>query len=122
MKHTYLVAAIVVVLASSANAADFEYQHLWTFSHTEANGSKSMGSEIVAYDATNYHLWVIGTDANEANAGKGGIDILDLSGQLVHSIDTQSLGGINSVAVKNNQAAVADHCTREDRPGFSAIL
>lgn len=118
MKHTYLAATIAVVLASSANAADFEYQHQWTFKHTEANSSKAMGSEIVAYDATNKRLWVIGSDANEANVGKGGIDILDLSGQLVHSIDTQILGGINSVAVKNNQAAVAITAPVKTNPGL----
>ncbi|NOT10491.1 MAG: PEP-CTERM sorting domain-containing protein [Methylococcaceae bacterium] len=118
MKHTHIAAAIAIVLASPSNAADFESQHLWTFSHTEANGSKAMGSEIVAYDATNKRLWVIGTDANEANVGKGGIDILDLSGQLVHSIDTQILGGINSVAVKNNQAAVAITAPMKTNPGL----
>ena len=122
MKRTYLSAVIAAVLATTASAADFEYQHQWTFRHTEANGSKAMGSEIVAYDATNERLWVVGTDANEANVGKGGIDILDLSGQLIHSIDTQNQGGINSVAVKNNQAAIAITAPVKTNPGLVRIL
>jgi 3-phytase len=105
--NTPIAAAIAVALTSTANAAGLTSQLLWTFNHTAANGSTSMGSEIVAYDANNERLWVIGTDANEANLGLGGIDILDLSGQLIHGIDTHALGGINSVAVKNNQAAAA---------------
>ncbi len=118
MKHTRIAAAIVIALASPANAADFEYQHEWTFHHSASNNSHAMGSEIVAYDVTNKHLWVVGTDANEANVGLGGIDILDLSGHLVHSIDTQHLGGINSVAVKNNQAAVAITAPSKTDPGL----
>lgn len=118
MRHTQIVTAIAIALTSSANAADFEYQHKWTFHHSASNNSHAMGSEIVAYDMTNNHLWVIGTDANEANVGLGGIDILDLSGHLVHSIDTHNLGGINSVAVNNNQAAVAITAPNKTDPGL----
>jgi len=66
-----------------------------------------MGSEIVSYDTVNNRLWVAGTDANQANVGQGGIDILNLDGTLAQSFSTQALGGINSVAVKNGQAAIA---------------
>ncbi|MFI3199671.1 MAG: choice-of-anchor I family protein [Methylococcaceae bacterium] len=65
-----------------------------------------MGSEIVSYDSVNNRLWVAGTDANQANIGQGGIDILNLNGTLAQSFSTQALGGINSVAVKNGQAAI----------------
>ncbi len=66
-----------------------------------------MGSEIVSYDSVNDRLWVAGTDANQANIGLGGIDILNFNGTLANSFSTQALGGINSVAVKNGQAAIA---------------
>ncbi len=111
MKHTRITVALAVAAALASTAANatggFSYSHEWTFSHTAANGSNSMGSEILSYDAINNRLWVAGTDANQLNIGKGGIDILDLSGNLVNSFSTSSLGGINSVAVKNGQAAIA---------------
>jgi hypothetical protein len=44
MNFTHIAAAIAIVLASPGNAAEFEYQPQWTFKHTEANGSKAMGS------------------------------------------------------------------------------
>jgi DNA-binding beta-propeller fold protein YncE len=118
MKHTHIAAAFAFALASSAHATDFEYNHEWTFHHTASNNSHAMGSEIVSYDETNDRLWVIGTDANAANQGLGGIDILDISGQLIHSIDTKNLGGINSVAVKDNQAAVAISAPDKTAPGL----
>ncbi len=116
MKLTRLAMAISAVLASTtANAAvEFDWTHLWTFNHTAASGSSSMGSEIVSYDATNNRLWVIGTDANQANIGQGGIDVLDFNGNLVY--DT-SLSNVNSVAVKNGQAAVAYTATSKINPG-----
>ncbi|QPK64731.1 choice-of-anchor I family protein [Methylomonas sp. LL1] len=106
MKRRRIVVAIAAALASTTAgaASNFDWNLEWTFDHSVTNAK---GSEIVAYDADNLHLWVIGTDANQANLGFGGIDVLDLSGNLLQSIDTRSLGGINSVAVKNGQAAVA---------------
>lgn len=109
MQPRHFAFATVVALASqhAADAASLVFTHEWTFNHTAAQGSKSLGSEIVAFDSQNQRLWVVGTDANQANRGFGGIDVLDLNGNLVHSIDTTAIGGINSVAVKNGQAAVA---------------
>ncbi len=109
MKHTSIAAAIAALLASAnaSAAADFQWSHQWTFNHSAANGSSAMGSEIVSYDAVNNRLWVAGTDANQANIGQGGIDVLDMNGNLLQSISTSALGGINSVAVKNGQAAIA---------------
>lgn len=120
MTRTHLALAIATALASgSANAAGgFSWNLEWTFNHTAANGSNAMGSEIVSYDADNNRLWVAGTDANEANLGLGGIDVLDLSGNLLQSFDTSVLGGINSVAVKNGQAAVALTAPSKTDPGL----
>lgn len=119
MKHLPLAAAIAAALLSTgAAAADFQWSHQWTFNHTAANGSKSMGSEIVAYDEVNNRLWIAGTDANQANIGQGGIDVLDLSGNLVQSFSTAALGGINSVALKNGQAAVALTAPTKTDPGL----
>ena len=118
MKKLPLIAAITGALAcANAHALNnFTLSHEWTFNHTAGNGSSSMGSEIVSYDAANNRLWVIGTDANQANIGKGGIDVLDMSGTLVNSIALNNLG-VNSVAVKNGQAAVAMTGTSKLVPG-----
>lgn len=119
MTHPKIVSAIALALASSTvSAVEFGFSHEWTFNHTSANGSKSMGSEIVSYDSVNNRLWVVGTDANQANVGKGGIDVLDLSGNLVFAKDLQPVGGVNSVAVKNGQAAVAITAPVKTNPGF----
>ncbi|MGE0386267.1 MAG: choice-of-anchor I family protein [Gammaproteobacteria bacterium] len=120
MIRTRIAAAVAIAIASSAAQAapDFNFSHLWTFNHTALNGSNSMGSEIVAFDATNNRLWVAGTDANEANLGLGGIDVLDLSGNLVQSISTTALGGINSVAVKGGKAAIAVTAPTKTDPGL----
>lgn len=109
MLRRQLAAAISLALASTAASAagGFSFSHEWTFKHSVVNGSNARGSEIVAFDSENQQLWVIGTDANEANLGFGGIDVLDLAGNLVHSIDTTALGGVNSVALSRGQAAVA---------------
>ena len=110
MHKKLLLSAVIASLcgATSANAAGgFTSAFQWTFNHTAANGSNSMGSEIVSYDSVNNRLWVAGTDANQLNVGLGGIDILNLNGTLASSFSTKDLGGINSVAVKNGQAAIA---------------
>ncbi|WP_150051093.1 choice-of-anchor I family protein [Methylomonas rhizoryzae] len=118
MKLLPLAAAIAAALVSAgAAAADFQWSHQWTFNHTAANGSNAMGSEIVAYDALNDRLWIAGTDANQANIGQGGIDVLDLSGNLVQSFSTAALGGINSVALSHGQAAVAITAPTKTDPG-----
>jgi 3-phytase len=119
-KKLLLSAAIAALcVTTSANAANgFLAEHQWTFSHTAANGSNSMGSEIVSYDSVNNRLWVAGTDANQLDVGLGGIDILNLDGTLYDSFSTKGLGGINSVEVKNNQAAVAISAKVKTKPGL----
>lgn len=120
MKLSNLTTAIALACSASLASADggFSATHAWTFNHTAANGSRAMGSEIVAFDAQQGHLWVVGTDANQANLGLGGIDVFDLTGNLVHSIDTSALGGINSVAVANGRAAVAISSPTKTNPGL----
>lgn len=107
MNAIRLTAAILALTSAELSAGSLQFSHEWTFHHDTASGSQAMGSEIVSYDAVNNRLWVVGTDANQANVGQGGIDVLDMSGKLVQSISTAALGGVNSVAVKNNQAAIA---------------
>ena len=116
--RTAIALAVASLCAADASAALFSSTHAWTFNHTAGNGSKSMGSEIVAFDAVNQRIWVAGTDANQANVGLGGVDVLDLNGNLVHTIDTSALGGINSVAVSNGRAAFAVTAPVKTNPGL----
>ena len=116
--RTAIALAVASLCAADASAALFSSTHAWTFNHTAGNGSKSMGSEIVAFDAVNQRIWVAGTDANQANVGLGGVDVLDLAGNLVHTIDTSALGGINSVAVSNGRAAFAVTAPVKTNPGL----
>ena len=115
MKHTRMTIAVATILAAgSANAANgFDWAHQWTFQHTAGNGSNALGAEIVSYDAHNDRLWIIGTSGN-----LGGIDVLDMAGNLLHSESTATLGGINSVAVANGKAAVAISATTKTDPGL----
>ncbi len=96
--RTAIALAIASFCAADAAAALFSSRHAWTFSHTAANGSKSLGAEVVAFDEVNERFWV---------AGGGGVDVLDASGNLVQAIDTSALGGLNSVAVSSGRAALA---------------
>jgi 3-phytase len=107
MKLTRIAAALTAVLAAApVTAADvFTFSNLWTFTHGDDAGTATGGgSEIVAFDATTQNLWVVGTDAEFADVGVGGVDIIDLGGNLVNSI---SLPGVNSVAIRDGVAAVA---------------
>lgn len=115
MKQTRMVIAVAALLAAgSANAANgFDWAHQWTFQHTAGNGSNALGAEIVSYDAHNERLWVIGTSGN-----LGGIDVLDMAGNLLHSESTATLGGINSVAIANGKAAVAISAVTKTNPGL----
>jgi DNA-binding beta-propeller fold protein YncE len=120
MHRRRLAAAVTLALASSAASANISlnWAHQWTFNHTGANGSSALGSEIVAFDSQNSRLWVVGTDAEGLDLGFNGIDVLDLSGGLVTSIDTTALGGINSVAIANGKAAVALTAHTKTDPGL----
>jgi DNA-binding beta-propeller fold protein YncE len=100
MKLAKLTLAVsAALLSSAAGAATLQWDHEWTYSHSTAIGSSALGAEIVAYDSLNQRLWVIGT-----NGVAGGFDVLDLDGNRVAGA---SLANVNSVAIKNGQAAVA---------------
>lgn len=111
MKRTSTAVAIALALATSAAqaAGGFSFNHEWTFQHTALNGSSSLGSEIVSYDALNNRIWTVGGT---------GIDVFDIAGNLVHSVNTSALGGVNSVAISNGQAAVAFAAPTKTDPGF----
>ena len=104
-----IAAALAMALsAPAAFAAPSLFNWQWTYQHTGTAASQAQGSEILSFDTLNRRLWVIGTDANVSSpVGRSGIDVLDLSGALVNSINLQSVGGVNSVAIANGQAAVA---------------
>jgi DNA-binding beta-propeller fold protein YncE len=108
MKLTRIALAVAAVFASTATmaAVDFSWNHKWTFDHSS---SFAAGSEIVAFDDVNKKLWVVGT-----NAAAGGIDVLDLNGNLIFGT---ALANVNSVAVKNGQAAVAYTAPVKINPG-----
>ncbi len=109
MRLNRIVAALAIATAAPASfAAPSLFNYQWTYQHTGTAASQAQGSEILSFDSLNRRLWVVGTDANITNpVGRGGIDVLDLSGALVNSINLQSVGGVNSVAIANGQAAVA---------------
>lgn len=119
MMRNYLTGAILAALAAGPAQAGtaFDWNLEWTFQHTAANGSNALGSEIVAYDDLNQRLWIVGTGTG-ANTGLGGIDILDMAGNLTHSLSTASLGGINSVDIANGKAAVALTALNKTDPGL----
>ncbi len=109
MRLNRIVAALAIAAAApAAFAAPSLFNYQWTYQHTGTAASQAQGSEILSFDSLNRRLWVVGTDANITTPqGRGGIDVLDLSGALVNSINLQSVGGVNSVAIANGQAAVA---------------
>lgn len=118
-----LTAGILAGLASAPAlaAGPFTFGHEWTFGHRDTTLSMAQGAEILAFDAANARLWVVGTDAEAASpVGRSGIDILDLSGNLVSSIYLQSpvLGGVNSVSISNGMAAVAITAADKVSPGL----
>jgi 3-phytase len=115
MKHTLIAVTVVsALIVGNADAAHgFNWEHQWTFQHNAGNGSNALGSEIVSYDVNNDRLWVIGTNGN-----LGGIDVLDMAGNLLHTESTAALGGINSVAIANGKAAVAISAVTKTDPGL----
>jgi hypothetical protein len=102
MNVTRIAAALAAVLAAApaSAATPFNFNRLWTFNHGTNPGSTVGGvAEILAFDNMSQNLWVVG-----AGSTASGIDVLDLGGNRVNSI---SLGGVNSVDIRNGVAAVA---------------
>lgn len=123
MHPTRLAAALVAGIASTPvlAAGPFAFDHAWTFDHRGTTLSSAQGAEILAFDAANSRIWVVGTDAEAASpVGRSGIDILDLGGNLVSTIYLQSpvLGGVNSVSIANGMAAVAITAADKVNPGL----
>ena len=100
-----LIGALLAAMAAASHAAG-PIQGVakeWSFDHFTAGGTVPTGtgrsSEIVAFDAVNKNLWVVGGN---------GIDVLNLAGSLLKSFETTSVyGGVNSVSIRNGIAAVA---------------
>ncbi len=121
MHVTRIAAAVAACLAAgpALAAAPFTFAYEWTFGHTGNALSQAQGAEILSYDAATQRLWIVGTDANVASPlGRSGIDILNLDGSFHASLDLQPLGGVNSVALANGQAAVAVTAPVKTDPGF----
>ncbi len=121
MKLTRVAAGIAACCAfTSAQAAGpFNFAHEWTFTHTANALSQAQGSEILSFDAMNRQLWIVGTDANvDDPVGRSGIDVLNLDGSFVTSLDLQGVGGVNSVTIANGRAAVAITAPVKTNPGL----
>lgn len=121
MKLTRIAAGIAAccVFTSAQAAGPFTFAHEWTFTHTANALSQAQGAEILSFDAVNRQLWVVGTDANITSpVGRSGIDVLNLDGSFVTSLDLQSIGGVNSVAIANGKAAVAITAPVKTDAGF----
>ena len=125
MKLTRIAAGIAAccIFSSAQAAGPFTFAHEWTFTHTANALSQAQGSEILSFDAVNRQLWIVGTDANVGSpVGRSGIDVLNLDGSFVTSLDLQSIGGVNSVAIANGKAAVAITAPSENRCRLRAFL
>lgn len=70
---------------------------LWTFNHNVA-GSIGRSSEIPVFDAGSNALWIVGGN---------GLDVLDLAGNRLQSVDLSGYGSINSLAISGNTLALA---------------
>lgn len=88
---------------------------LWTF--TAPAPIDSGAAEIVAVDYENARVFA-------SNAQAGAIDILNLAdGSKIGALDVSGLGGLNSVAVKNNVVAVAlENTVSKQDPGAVAFF
>lgn len=76
-------------------------------------------AEIVAYDSTNYRLYI-------ANSVAAKLDIVDFSNPsvpvILNSIDISTYGNINSVCVYNGTVAMAIENTQAQENGFVVFL
>lgn len=105
MHVTRIAAAVAACLCAgpALAAVPLNFGHEWTFTHAGNGLSQAQGAEILAWDAMSRSLWVVGTNAS----GRSGIDVLNLDGSFISSVDLQAIGGVNSVAIANGKAAVA---------------
>lgn len=85
-----------------------------------SNGAPSITSaEIVAYDSTNFRLYV-------ANSIDAKLDIIDFANPaaltMINSVDISSYGNINSVAVHDGNVVLAIENTNAQLNGFIVFL
>jgi YVTN family beta-propeller protein len=102
--------ASLAAVALPASAAFDDASLVWTTQH-----GGSFLSEIVSFEAASRTLWV---------SGPNGVDVLDaLTGNRVQFLDTSAYGGLNSVALYGNLAAMAFENTTDRRlPGLVVLF
>ena len=105
-----IATATLAALALPATAALDDASLVWTTTH-----GGSFLSEIVSFEAASRTLWV---------SGPNGVDVLDaLTGSRVQFLDTSAYGGLNSVAIHGNLAAMAfDNSTDRRLPGLVVLF
>jgi hypothetical protein len=97
--RTIGAAAVIACAASSAAGNPIaSVTPLWSFNHATAQPGQARDSEIPVWHGASRTLWVVGGD---------GLDVLDLAGNLVQSINLGSFGIVNSVALNGNIAALS---------------
>jgi YVTN family beta-propeller protein len=108
-----LVALATTLAVLPATAALDGTALRWTQIHAGA-GSTPFLSEIVSFEAASRTLWV---------SGPSGVDVLDVaSGARLGFIDTSTFGGLNSIAIHGNLAALAfDNATDRRLPGLVVL-
>jgi hypothetical protein len=104
MKKTFLSLSLAAMLSPAlAHAGAISFAKQWTYQHT-------IDAEISAFDAKTNSIWV---------AGVTGVDILNLnSGTKTKTIDTSSLGEINSIAIHNGTAAFGIENANREQNGW----
>jgi 2',3'-cyclic-nucleotide 2'-phosphodiesterase (5'-nucleotidase family) len=86
----------------------------FTLAHTATNGSAALDAEVAAHDAGSGLIFV---------AGPAGIDAVDpVTGRILASLDTTSLGFVNSVAAQDGVVAIALESIPKTDPGKVVVL
>lgn len=115
LRHTLVALATAALCSLPAAAAPLDSASLrWTQTHAGA-GSTPFLSEILSFEAASRTLWV---------SGPSGVDVLDvLSGTRLGFIDTSAYGGLNSIAIHGNVAAMAfDNSSDRRLPGLVVLF
>ena len=113
-RRSLLALATAATLALPAAAAPLANAGLlWTQTHTGV--ASGFLSEIVSFESASRSLWV---------TGPNGVDVLDaLTGASRGFINTTSYGGLNSIAIRGNIAALAfDNSTDRRLPGLVVLF
>lgn len=114
MKNRFLCGIVLFMMLLAPVAAisaieSMNYAHKWTFDHDGNPYSQAGGAEIAAFLQDAGQIWVIGGD---------GVDIVSISdGSLVNSINTESYGSSNSIAIHGDMVAIAFAADPITEPG-----